>query len=72
MKVFIWVSVKKCSYNYHSKGGVVVVADDEKRARELANSKEGCDILEEEMPDETMDVVGGNEKVFIMPNAGCC
>lgn len=72
MKVFVWHGVENCSDNYHSDGGVVVFAENEERARELANSESGCSIKDEEMPDEVREVFGGGERVFIMPNAGCC
>lgn len=72
MKVFIWEEVAKCSDNYHSEGGIVVFAETEERARSLANSRSGCSIKPDEMPDSVREVVGGEESVFIMPNAGCC
>jgi hypothetical protein len=71
MKVFIWCDVDKMSDSYHSNGGVVVFAETEERAREIANV-DGCSIKPEEKPDEVRDVTGGEEKVFYMPNAGCC
>lgn len=72
MKVFVWHEVTQCSNNYHSEGGVVVFAETEQRARELANAEPGCDIQPDEHPDEVRDVAGGVERVFIMPDAGCC
>jgi len=71
MKVFIWCNVEKMSDNYHSDGGVVVFAETEERAREIANV-DGCSIKSHEMPDEMREVVGGVERIFYMPNAGCC
>ena len=72
MKVFVWDYVETCCDRYHSDGGVVVFAETEERARELANQKDGCSIKETETPDDVREVVGGDEAVFIMPNAGCC
>jgi hypothetical protein len=72
MKVFIWESVSQATENYHSSGGVTVFAKSEKRARELANAKDGCLIAEAEKPDYVRAVSGEEEKVFIFPNAGCC
>ena len=72
MKVFVWAEVGQCSYSYHSGGGVVVFAETEQRAREIANATPGCAIQESETPEEVRDVAGGGERVFIMPNAGCC
>jgi len=72
MKVFVWQSVGKCSDYWHCGGGVVVFAETQERARNLANSKSGCSIKPDEQPDEVRDVLGGEEFVFIMPDAGCC
>lgn len=71
MKVFIW-NVSKCSDNYHSSGGVVVFAETEERARELANNEPGCEIEPDEMPHHVREVIGGEEYVDIFPDAGCC
>jgi hypothetical protein len=71
MKVFVWSRVRQCSDSYHSEGGVVVFAENEVRARELANCEPGCEILESEQPDDVREVVGGEETVYIMPDAGC-
>lgn len=72
MKVFVWERINQATDNYHSQGGVVVFAETEERARELVNKIDGCVIDEDEMPDEIRDVIDGVEKVFIMPDAGCC
>ena len=72
MKVFVWAYVGQCSYSYHSGGGVVVFAETEQRAREIANATPGCTIQESETPEEVRDVSGGGERVFTMPDAGCC
>ena len=72
MKIFIWERVGQCSGNYHSEGGVNVIAENEERARELANELEYCNILPEEIPDLVADVDYPSEKVFIFPDAGCC
>lgn len=72
MKVFVWHQVDKCSDSYHCEGGVVVFADSEDRARELANSEGSCAIRADEHPDRIAECEHGPEQVFIMPNAGCC
>ncbi len=74
MKVFVWERVQHASGNYHSEGGVVVFAETEERARELANTQVewSTKIAANEPPDEVREVVGGEEKVFVMPDAGCC
>ena len=72
MKVYVWGWVETVTSSYHSEGGVVVFAATEQRARELANAVDGCQIEDDEPPDDVRDVAGGEEKVYIMPNAGCC
>lgn len=72
MKVFVWKCVDKCTNSHHSEGGVVVFAATELRGRELANAVAGCKIRPSEAPDDVRDVIGGEEAVYIMPDAGCC
>ncbi len=72
MKVFVWERIEQATNNYHTEGGVVVFADTEERAREMANLRNGCSIAPSEKPDDVRDVAGGNEAVWIMPDAGCC
>ena len=72
MKVYVWLQIANCSTAYHCEGGVVAFAETEKRARELANANPGCCIKEDEMPDTVRDVIGGEEAVYLMPDAGCC
>lgn len=72
MKVFIWSYVDQCTNSYYSGGGVVVFAETEQRARELANATPGCAIQDNEAPDEVREVAEGGERVFIMQDAGCC
>jgi hypothetical protein len=72
MKVFLWERVDYATNNYHPEGGVVVFAETEERARELANAERGCSIRESELPNEVREVDGGAERVYIMQDAGCC
>lgn len=71
MKVFVWNSVSNLTDNYHSGGGLIVFADTEERARELAVA-EGVTFSDDELPDDVRIVDGGLEKVYVMPDAGCC
>lgn len=73
MKVFVWERVKHCTGSWHTEGGVVVFADSEERARELANTYDGCRIAANEKPSAVVSVTGDvPEMVYIMPDAGCC
>jgi hypothetical protein len=73
MKIFVWQQVKNCTDNWHSEGGVVVVAENLARAKEIAAQK-GCIIDDGEWPDmvSTLYDFEYEERIFIMPNAGCC
>jgi len=72
MKVFIWEEVDQATDSFHPEGGVVVFAETLEKAIELANKENGCNIASNCEPDEIREVIGGEEKVYIMPNAGCC
>jgi hypothetical protein len=72
MNVYVWNRVEKCTDNWHTEGGIVVFAESMERARELANAHKGCVIADDEAPDDVRRVDGGNEAVYIMPDAGCC
>jgi hypothetical protein len=73
MNVYIWEMADEVSGNYHSGGGLLVVATSEFRARELANSTGNIKLGE----DEKVDVVipsfeTEEERVIVFPDAGCC
>ncbi len=70
MKIFVWEQAKHVTNNWDSEGGVIVFAESEKRARELANAENGCKIEDEEMPDFICNVDATKERLFIMPDAG--
>lgn len=70
MKVFVWESISKLTDNYHCGGGLVIFAETEERATEIANTH-GVD-LEGETPNDVRVVEGGTEMIYIMPDAGCC
>jgi hypothetical protein len=76
MKVFIWEHIQKLTDNYHSDGGLVVVAANLQRAIELAEA-EGVEFSKGDYDELTPTNVyntddSADEKVFIFPDAGCC
>lgn len=71
MKVFIWERIDHASSSWHTEGGLVVVAETEQRARELA-SKKGAFPTEDEKPDLVILTDHDAEAVFVFPDAGCC
>jgi len=73
MKVFVWDRIRDVSDNYHSEGGLVVFAQDEERARIIANETCGVSLSDEEIPNKVVDVDGTTqESVHTFPDAGCC
>lgn len=74
MKVFIWDYVEKLTDNYHSDGGLVVIADNEQDARIIAMERGVVFKGDEELKTYKLDDthLGMENEVFIFPNAGCC
>ena len=72
MNVYVWDRISRVSNRYHGEGGVVVFAETEDRARELANEIEGCEIEPTDVVTDVRSVRGGVERVYIFPDAGCC
>jgi hypothetical protein len=72
MKVFVWEDISNLTDNYHSDGGLIVFAETVERAIEMA-IEQGVTFHESELTADDVRIVGGGEeKVYIMPNAGCC
>jgi hypothetical protein len=73
MNIFIWERVDNMSYDYHSNGGLVVIARDLDRAREMIKEKirPDCEALEKQ-PDFVSYVQETEEKIFDFPDSGCC
>ena len=77
MNIYIWELIGQgLTSNYHSGGGVAVVAPTRERADELLReSARGDDPLDGELdPVDAIYELDGDyeEKVFIFPDAGCC
>ena len=83
MKLFIWKLVQNLTDREHSTGGLVVVADNEDRARALvrAHKTEGYNsksmhtpqLSDSYKPDIVLQLAdGAAEMVLDFPNAGCC
>lgn len=71
MKVFVWNYVCELTDSYHSGGGLIVFAETEERARQLA-IEQGVKFGKSENPDDVREVSGGAEAIYVMPDAGCC
>ena len=86
MKIFIWKYINNLTDNYHSGGGLVVIAETEAKARKKAikamrkdcysqRTAEECTIFPDEKPNLILSIKGlpeGSREVFIFPDAGCC
>lgn len=73
MKLFMWERVKKLTSNYHPDGGLVVIAENETRARQLFAEQAGAgtELPAEQAPDVVRETEGP-EGVWVFPDAGCC
>lgn len=80
MNLYVWNYLNEMSSNYHSEGGVVVIAETVEQARELflkdyspnSDNKTGqSDIITTE-PTLVCGVDATEPHVFEFPNAGCC
>jgi hypothetical protein len=74
MKLFIFEEVEKLTYNYHSGGGLVVIAEDTEAAKALISTDSDITITEEEWSKVKVYELMDNEEpaMFIFPDAGCC
>ena len=71
--MFIW-HLERCSDNYHTSGGVVVIAKDQEEAMDLAEQA-GCFFEEKEHTPYRVEKLADTDiaaSVYIFPNAGCC
>ncbi len=71
MKIFIWENIEKLTDNWHSNGGLVVIAENITRAKELAREK-GVKFGKGYTGAITHKIDAIKEKVYIFENAGCC
>ena len=83
LNIYIWERVNMMSGNYHSEGGVVVVAKSLERAREIAkehfNPEEEHETLTDydttvfdTEPNRVFEVSSSEEYYCDFPDAGCC
>jgi hypothetical protein len=74
MKLFIFESMLQVSDNYHSGGGLVVIAKDEEHVKELIKFDENITIYDNDWKFVKVYDLKNNEepKIFVFPDAGCC
>jgi len=76
LKLYLWEYVDHVSDNWHPEGGLVVIAEDMKRAMELIYI-EGCIKLSSKELEEVIiydlnPLKTYEEKIYVFPDAGCC
>lgn len=80
MKIFIWEDVDVMSERYHSDGGVIVIAKNLKRAREIAKEHDDdYEVIDSNdttifntKPNKVLKVGAKREYYCSFPDAGCC
>ena len=74
MRIFVFEDIENCSSNYHSEGGLVVIAKDIEHAKELLKEDKSIDVTDEEWGKVESFALAENvePKFWVMPNAGCC
>jgi len=72
--MFVWERASDVTGSWHPEAGVLVIANDLERAREMLRAeavKDSSDIFTND-PDYSTSVGANEEQVFIFPDAGCC
>lgn len=68
MTIFVWKRLEGVTDSYHHEGGVLVVARDYARAKELVGTTVEPDFS---WPVADYDA-GAEEQKIVFPDAGCC
>ena len=82
MKIFIWNDTDPITYRYHDYGGLLIIAPDLIRARELwskhVDNLDECDKFEDKSAADSdpnhvyFTDPDTEETVLVFPNSGCC
>lgn len=74
MKIFVFDYVDCLTGAYHNGGGLVIISENEDKAKELLSDDKCINITDKEWEDvESFDLAGDVEpKFWVMPDAGCC
>lgn len=76
MIMYVFQYVEQVTSNWHSGGGVMILAYNERHALELVEATEDLEITAEEWQEaEEFQVKNDfdyDPKVYIFPDAGCC
>lgn len=75
MKVFIFQYVGKVSGNYHPEGGLVIIAKDINRVKEMIAEQDVIELTEDDYNDVIelpLENKNTTEEIYTFPDAGCC
>jgi hypothetical protein len=76
MKIFILQRVQCCNaINYHSEGGIVIIAKDINHAKEMIKNSQNSRVDDDEWETAEIFELKGkniNPKFWLMEDAGCC
>jgi len=76
MKIFILTNVGQLTNNWHSGGGLVIVAENLEAAKELIKNEEEIKITDDEWNGTiNYDLNNHSSNIgcyYIFPDAGCC
>jgi hypothetical protein len=74
MKIFIFGYVDQLTENYHSGGGLNVIAKNQEQVEELVKADECIKLTQEDWDKVTVYELNGfyTPTYYIFPDAGCC
>jgi hypothetical protein len=74
MKMFIFKDILQVSDNYHTGGGLMVIARDEEHVKELIADEDDINIFDDEWKLAVVYELKNEEEpmIFVFPDAGCC
>lgn len=74
MNTYIFKYIDQVSENYHSGGGLLIVAESKERAIELIDDESYVEVTDEEWAEAIVIKTFKSEKerLITFPDAGCC
>jgi protein-L-isoaspartate O-methyltransferase len=74
MMIYVFQNVEKLTDNWHSGGGLVIVANGPEHARELIAGDKSIQLTTQDWFDCKVYPLNGhhNPAVFVFQDAGCC
>lgn len=74
MNIFIFENVSQLTNNYHSEGGLVIVAENIEQAVKMVFEDKYIELTKEELENVKVFKLAYNHEpqMFVFPDAGCC